>query len=297
MIRKYVVLFGTLFNDVKIVRLDTTHNINTSIAVPLTYGPREKVLARLQQDPALSRMPAIQLPRMTFELIQFEYDGARKQHSTGRLAVPNQDSVAFQYVPVPYNFEFTLSILTKNVDDAWRIVEQIIPFFTPEFTVRAQLVPALEDIRDIPVILNSTPLTDVYENDFQERRVIMIDLNFTMKGWMYGPTRVGGVITQANTNFFDSSLFDDINDSINVVTELETVSVTPGQLANGSPTSNAEATVDRNSVAANSDFGYVIAITTPSPVLPVEEVEVPVIIPDPSLDFSIANNSMYILLT
>jgi hypothetical protein len=157
-IRKYVTIFGTLFNDITIIRPDTVHNTSHTIVVPISYGPREKVLARLEQDPALNKMPAIQLPRMTFELDSFTYDGARKLISTGRSTIGSGHDIKYQYNPVPYNFQFSLNIMTKNVDDAWRIVEQVVPFFTPEFTVHAKLIEEMGVERDIPIILDTTNL-------------------------------------------------------------------------------------------------------------------------------------------
>lgn len=263
LIRKYVVLFGTVFNDLQIVRFDETHNVSSTIDIPLTYGPREKVLARLQQDPGLDRKPAIQLPRMSFELMNYQYDAARKLHSTGRQVTMAADSsVQFQYVPVPYNFDFTLSIMTKNIDDQWRIVEQILPFFTPDFALKVNLIPETGEIRDAPIMLNSTNFTDIYTDNFEERRVIISELGFTMKGWLYGPIRTADLILQANTNFFDASAFDDMNDAVGSAGRVETKTVVPGQTANGQPTSNAAASIDKTLISANSDYGYVITSNT-----------------------------------
>lgn len=258
-----MVLFGTLFNDIKIARLDTTHNVTGTINVPLTYGPREKVLSRVIGDPNLNKMPAIQLPRMAFELTDFQYDGGRKLHSTGRHSISSNTDIQFQYVPVPYNFMFSLSALVKNVDDGWRITEQILPFFTPEFTLRADLIPEMLDTRDIPVVLDSVRLTDLYEGSFEERRVLMVDFMFTMKAHLFGPIRTGtDIITMANTNFFDTSGYENVNDAVSNIEFAEMLSITPGQYANGQPTSNAAATIDRSLISPESDYGFVVQSNT-----------------------------------
>lgn len=259
LIRKYVILFGTLFNDIKITRFDSTHNVQHTIDVPISYGPREKVLARLEGDSKLDKKVAIQLPRMTFEMTDFVYDGARKLRTTGRHVIAGSNTdILYQYNPVPYNFSFNLSMIAKNVDDAWQIVEGILPFFTPEYTMKAHLIPDMNESRDIAVVLERTSLSDLYEGNFEERRVLTADLGFVMRGWLYGPIHTGNnIITMANTNFFDSSAYSNIDDSIGQIVREDTVSYTPGQLANGSPTTNAALTIDRSLIAANSSYGYI----------------------------------------
>lgn len=261
LIHKYVVVFGTIFNDLKIVREDTVHNTSHTINVPISYGPREKVLARMEADPELKR-PAIQLPRMTFELENFTYDGIRKLPSTGRRAIADDTDIKFQYNPVPYDFHFVLNIISKNVDDAWRIIEQILPFFTPEFTVNATLIEEMDETRDIPIILNTTDLTDLYEGNFEERRMITAAFRFTMKAWLFGPVRTGStIITMANTNFY-SVTEGTAEDAVGNLEVSETFSVTPGQTANGEATSDAALTINRNSIAPDSDWGYVTTANT-----------------------------------
>lgn len=248
-----------MFNDIKITRFDTTHNVQHTIDVPISYGPREKVLARLEGDPKLDKKVAIQLPRMTFEMTNFVYDGSRKLRTTGRhvIAGANTD-ILYQYNPVPYNFSFTLSLISKNVDDAWQIVEGILPFFTPEFTMKAHLVPDMSENRDIAIVLDHTSLEDMYEGNFEERRVLTASLGFVMKGWLYGPIRTANtIITMANTNFFDATAYDPIDGAVGKIVREDTISFTPGQLANGSATTNAALTIDRSLIAANSSYGYI----------------------------------------
>lgn len=257
-------LFGTLFNDIEITRIKEDGSEYHTIKVPISYSPKDKVLARLDQDPDLDRKYAVLLPRMAFELTTLNYAPERKLTSTtkNRMQDPNSNNNSrYQYVPVPYDLSFTLYIMTKTIDDGTRIIEQILPFFTPELTSTVELVPDMNIKMDIPVILMDTIVQDEYEGSFEERRTITWTLNFVMKGYFFGPIKTSKVITLANTNFYDSSSFGDIEDSIGVVTPLTTVGITPGQLANGSPTSNAALTIDRNSINANSTYGYIITRT------------------------------------
>ena len=162
-IRKYVALFGTLFNDIHVIRDNTSRNLKQTIKVPVTYGPREKVLARLTQDPDLNRMPAITLPRMSFEITNVTYAATRKLNTVGRRVAQNQDypsKLNYAYNPVPYDIAFTLSIIVKNADDGAQIVEQILPFFTPEWTTTVELIPELNAVYDIPLVLNDVRSED-----------------------------------------------------------------------------------------------------------------------------------------
>ena len=160
--RRYVALFGTLFNQIKIERTDNTGATVQSMIVPLSYAPFQKVLSRLNEDPDLlnSKRTAIALPRMSFEITSFQYDPARKIGSTQKLrkeAKAEADSSRnFVYSSVPYNLDFSLYIMTKYSEDATKIMEQILPFFTPDWTVTAQMVPDLDPI-DIPIVLNGVP--------------------------------------------------------------------------------------------------------------------------------------------
>lgn len=197
--RKYVALFGTIFNQIKIQRRNNDGTLVQSIIVPLSYAPFQKILARLQSDPDLlnSTRPAIVLPRMSFEITNILYDPSRKISSTIKMrkeAKPEVDSSRnFVYSSVPYNIDFSLYIMAKYSEDATQIMEQIIPFFTPDWTVTAKMIPDLDPI-DIPIILNSVTTEDLYEGDFTERRSILYTLNFTLKGYYFGPEKQRKVI-------------------------------------------------------------------------------------------------------
>lgn len=264
-LRKYIILFGTVFNDIYVIRdnLSTGENVQT-IKVPLTYGPREKVLARLEGDPGLDRQVAIVLPRISFEMTTFEYDPTRKLNTLNKLTkqsstAGSDDQVSYQYQPVPYNINFTMSIMTKTSEDGTRIVEQILPYFTPEWTASVNLVPEVDGPRDIPIILNNVSVEDTYEGDFVQRRAMIWTLDFTMKAWLYGPTKKSSLIKYAETTF---RLTDDV-DIANTTTTAETVTVAvqPGLLANGSPTSNAAASIDYTEIKSTDNYGIITTTT------------------------------------
>lgn len=266
-IRKYVTLFGTLFNDIRITRETSEDALYQTINVPIGYGPKEKVLARLKQDPNLDRKFAVQMPRMAFELTNVNYASERKLLTINRnRAVETADGLKqkYQYNPVPYDFMFSLYIFSKNAEDGTRILEQILPFFTPEWTATVNLIPEMGIAMDIPVVLLDVVSQDVYEDNFETRRTIMWTINFILKGYLFGPIRSSGVINIANTNFFDATMADNIDQAPTIVTEvLENVTVEPGLTANGTPTSNASISVPPNEIYANDNYGFIITKTTP----------------------------------
>jgi hypothetical protein len=258
-IRKYVALFGTLFNGIYINRVDSNDETIQSLKVPLTYGPKEKMLARLYGDPELNRAPAIVLPIISFEMGALTYDGSRKATTRGKfysVADSAKSRKLYQYNPVPYNIDFTVSILAKNQADATRIVEQILPYFTPEFTLSATLIPELGVVQDVPVVLTGVSQEDVYEGDFDGRRTITWTLQFTLKGYLYGPTKRIEAIKTAIVNLFPVS--GDIDDAIGNGVEYETITTTPGLTANGEPTSNSSASIGVANIDADDNYGYII---------------------------------------
>lgn len=207
-IRKVVVAFGTMFNDIVLVRYNkagTTEYERTR--VPLSYGAKEKYLTRLTSDPTLTKSINVYVPRISFDLVGLSYDSTRKFNTINRNFGVNSDTgiVSGQYAPVPYNFEFDLSIYVRNQEDGTQILEQILPFFTPDFTVTVDLVPKVGRKYDMPVTLNSvTPEID-YEGDFSTTRLIIWTLNFTVKGYIFPPVNSVGLIEQANTNIYIDS--------------------------------------------------------------------------------------------
>ena len=215
--RKYIVYFGTLFNDIMITRTDENDATIQELAIPITYGPRQKFIARLDQNPDLDNPTAITLPRLSFEITNVAYDSTRKLPTLNRLTKQDtnySNRLLTTYNPVPYNLEFTLSIYSKNAEDGLKIVEQILPFFTPEFTSTLNIVPELGVLLDVPVVLNAVRMSDTYPGSLPnlDRRYIITTLNFTMKGFFFGPTISStGIIKTAFVNMFSSSVTKSAN--------------------------------------------------------------------------------------
>ena len=256
-LRKYVTLFGTLFNDITIIRANSSGTDDAVIKVPITYAPAEKMLARVQQDPNIDRASAIPtLPIMAFEMVDLKYDGSRKLNSVGRIAVTNSENnnYKYQYNPVPYNIGFKLYVYAKYTEDSNKIIEQILPFFTPEFTVTAHLIPEMSVTMDIPVVLNSISYENKFTGNFTEKETLIWTLDFTVKGYLYGPVKKSAIILFANTQFYTPA---DIN-SLGGVTPVSYVHIQPGLTANGQPTSNAALSIDVHLIKATDNYGYVI---------------------------------------
>tara|TARA_Y100000591_G_scaffold189679_1_gene164007 strand:- start:31 stop:882 length:852 start_codon:yes stop_codon:yes gene_type:complete len=188
-IRKTVIAFGTLFNDIYVRHDDQAGNVISELKVPVAYGPRQKFLARIQQQPELNKATQITLPRMSFEITNIAYDSSRKAGITQTFKAPdNTDDTKLKkvFMPVPYNLGFELNILCKLQDDGLQILEQILPFFQPGFTLSIDLVKSIGEKRDIPMILNSINQQDDYEGDFSTRRALIYTLSFTAKTFMFG---------------------------------------------------------------------------------------------------------------
>jgi hypothetical protein len=231
--------------------------------VPITYSAKDKMLARIQQDPNIDRPTAtIPLPLMTFELTSTTYDGDRKLPTINRSATKNANNsniVNYQYNPVPYNFGFRLNILVKNAEDGTKIVEQILPFFTPDFTVTVQLIPQMNELKDIPVILNSISHEDTYSGDLKERQTLTWTLDFTLKGYLYGPIKTSKIIKYANVYFYTPSVPDgQLVAAVGNTANVSYIHIQPGLTANGMPTSNAALSIPVADINITDDFGYVI---------------------------------------
>lgn len=273
--RKYVALFGTLFNQIKIERAKVDGTVVQDMIVPLSYGPAQKFLARLNQDPNLNRKSAINLPRMSFEIAGMAYDPERKVGQTRKIIKNSghpDGSKNFTYVGAPYTIEFTLSIMTKYSEDAAKILEQIIPFFQPDYTQTVRLIEGMDPL-DIPIILNSVSTEELYEGSFEERRSVLYTLGFTMKGWYFGPQK-----TQKVIKFVDLNLHDGVETNAPF---LEGIDIKPGLDSNGNPISGrdgvratAEAVVENGIVTAinviqdgekySSNNNVVVTIAAPS---------------------------------
>ena len=196
-IRNIVIAFGTMFNDIQLVRKDNSGTITQTMKVPLAYGPREKFLVRLREDADLTKQVAITLPRIGFEIQNLAYDSARKMSRVQRFKKvkgANTKQLDTQYMPVPYNLEFELYVMAKQSDDALQIVEQILPYFQPDYALTINDMADMGITRDIPIVLNSIGYEDSYDGDFTTRRALIYTLSFTTKFYLYGPVTSAKVI-------------------------------------------------------------------------------------------------------
>jgi hypothetical protein len=186
-----------MFNDIQLVRKDNSGVITQSMKVPLAYGPREKFLVRLREDADLTKQVAITLPRIGFEIKNLAYDSGRKLNRVQqfkKVKGSETKQLDAQYMPVPYNLELELYVMAKQSDDALQIVEQILPYFQPDYTLTINDMADMGIKRDVPVVLNSIGYEDSYEGDFTSRRALIYTLSFTAKFYLYGPVTSSKVI-------------------------------------------------------------------------------------------------------
>ena len=204
-IRKYVAVFGTLFNDINIERKNSSGTVVERLKVPLAYGPKQKWLLAVQDTTADRKVIATRTPRMGFAMTGISYDTVRKLNTIGRNVAANTSSTTTNmitmYNPVPYNFDFELFILVKNAEDGTQILEQILPYFTPEFTVTVNTIPDMNIKADVPIVLNSSSVADEYEGDLSTRRTITWTLSFVLKGFIYPNLVSGEIIKTIEVNF------------------------------------------------------------------------------------------------
>ena len=240
--RRLIIAFGQVFNNIVIQRTNSTGGVTSRIKVPLAYAPKEKFLVRLDQQANLnSREFATSLPRMGFEITGLSYDSSRKltrvqkysQVKTGE----DGKKLNFNYTPVPYNINLQLYIFTATAEDGLQIIEQILPFFQPDFTVTINQVPALDIKRDVPIVLGNINYEDNYDGDFTTRRAVIYTLSFTAKTYLFGPMNNSSVIKKSQTDIG--------TDTDNPLTREERIVVIPN------PT-----TAD-----ADDDFGFTTTIS------------------------------------
>ena len=250
-IRKTIIGFGTLFNEIYIKHKDENSNDLSTIRVPLNYGPAQKFLARITEQKDLNRPYQITLPRMSFEHNSISYDPTRKTTVTQTFkAVDGDSKVKKVFMPVPYNIGFELNILSKLNDDALQIVEQILPYFQPSFTITIDLVDSIGEKRDIPVVLESISFQDDYEGDFSTRRSLIYTLQFSVKTYLFGAIA-------ENTDGLIKKVKIDMSTNTNLSTSSREVryTVTPKALEdkNNDGVINAS---DDVFVVADDDFGF-----------------------------------------
>mgnify|MGYP005641190707 CR=1 FL=1 len=206
-IRKMVIGFGSLFNDIRVVRKNADGTEKEQISLPLAYGPKEKFLRRIRETSSLSDdNKVIEVPRLSFEITNYVYDSTRKRNSlTKRRATQTiPDRYEYTYAEVPYDISFTLQSYVRYMDDALQITEQILPYFTPDFTVTINYNDINEKV-DVPISLNDVSITEDYEGSFDTRRLITTQYTFTAKSYVFGPTKKteSEVIRSADIAFFD----------------------------------------------------------------------------------------------
>lgn len=245
-IRKVIVAFGTIFNDITVVRRLANGTEKERIKVPLAFGPKEKFLVRLRQDPNLDKEIAITLPRIGFDIVSYNYDSSRKLPTVNQNRISNgTDAASRQYNPVPWNIGINLYVMTSFQDDGLQIIEQIMPFFKPEWTVTINSIPSLNLKDDIPIVIGDMSQEDVYEGNFEERRAIIWTIPFTVKALMYGPVQTSGVIKEAQTDFL-------IAPGDGPVTDAE-VAATPRSV-------RSVITPDPLTATSDDDFGFTVII-------------------------------------
>lgn len=206
-LRKTIIGFGTLFNDIHIKHQTNDGGEFSDLKVALAYGPVQKFLARLEQQPDLNKKVQITLPRMSFEMNSISYDATRKAGITQTFKASDGTNLKKVFMPVPYNIGFELNILCKLNDDALQIIEQILPFFQPSFTITIDLVDSIGEKRDVPITLDSISFQDDYEGDFTTRRALIYTLQFTAKTYLFGPIAdtTDGLIRKVQVDYYTNT--------------------------------------------------------------------------------------------
>ena len=208
-IRKLVLGFGNLFNNITLVRYNPDESEAQRFIVPIAYAAKELYVQRLEGDPNLDKKVQITLPRLSYELTNFSYDASRKQNTNTKNFLGGMA----QYNPVPYNFDFSLYLYVRNIEDGTQIIEHILPFFTPDYTIKLNLIPEMGISKEIPIVLNSTTQEMHYEGPREsDTRMIIWTLNFTAKGFIFGNTNMSNLITNSITNIYTNITSQDVVD-------------------------------------------------------------------------------------
>ena len=259
-IRKYIIMFGNMFNDIDVVRVNKAGESVQQLRVPIAYGPKEKFLIKLRTDPDGRREIAMVLPRLSFELTSMNYAPERVLNRTHKqLGIGGgNNSLRQTFTPAPYDLDMTLYAMFANQEDAVQVVEQILPYFRPEWTNSVKIVPELDTYVDIPTIYTGMTIEDTYDGDFDTRRAIIYTFTFKIKGYLFGPVTNKGIIRRTLVNTFNPQANTATS---NVVirtsdTKLQTLTLTPGLLANGQPTANSSASIPISQISANSNYGF-----------------------------------------
>ena len=249
-LRRYIIYFGTLFNEIYIDRVDSSNTVAQTIRVPITYGPKDKVLSRVATDPLLDKPFSSVLPYISFENTGMYFDQERHLNSLNQQVghdLKNKNLATMVYNPAAYDLTFEMNVMVKNLEDGVRILEQILPFFQPDWTSTIKLIDNPDVRMDIPVVLQSIDTKDEWMGNYDKRRVITYTFKFVMRAYFYGPVTLERVIKKANINFGTKDGFVD-----------DTVVITPGLTANGTPTIDPALTVDWSNIDWNQNYDFII---------------------------------------
>lgn len=254
-IRKYIIMFGRMFNDIKVARYGSDGSEVQSIFVPIAYGPSEKYLQRIFGDPNLDKQVSIQLPRLSFELINMTYAPNRALNKTIKNTNigTSADSLSAQYTPIPYDFTVSLYGMFANNEDAVQVAEQIAPFFRPEWTQSLKLIPEIGDYYDIPTVLNDMSIEDTYDSDFESRRAILYTWNFTVKGYLFGPVSNKGVIKRTIVDISNNKTADPIGTKVGPDKRIVLIA---GVDSDGNPTANTDNAIPYQNVNVEDNWDY-----------------------------------------
>lgn len=199
-IKKTIVGFGSLFSNLQIIRRDTSGATIEIVKVPIAYGPKEKFIQRIDQDPDLTGNVYVTVPRLAFEITGYQYDAQRMTNRNNKIQCRNDAGLTFTYTPVPYNLDISLHLLTKGTEDSLAILEQILPLFAPEYTLNLIAVPDMMVTTSVPISLSGVSVQDDYEGDFTTRRLVIHTFNFVAKLNLFGAINGNGVILHTETN-------------------------------------------------------------------------------------------------
>ena len=227
-IRKAIIAFGNMFNSITIERKDGNGNTISVQRVPLSYSPKQKFLARINQQPTIeTNQFQVILPRMGFELVSLDYDPNRKVSPIQQSrALDTSTTASTQYAPTPYNLSMLLYVYARNQDDGLQIIEQILPYFNPDYNLTLKAIPELNIQNDLPILLTTIGFEDDYEGDFVTRRSVMWTLGFTVKLNFYGPVNKQGVIKKVIANTFNSPDLTNQQQKITIQPDSPTANVT-----------------------------------------------------------------------
>jgi hypothetical protein len=204
MIRKLTVAFGDLFNNITLVRYNPDNSEQERFIVPIDYATKELYVMRIQGDPNLDKKVMMTLPRMSYEMNGLNYDSSRKQITNIKYFSQNGEITNSQYVPVPYDFDFSLYLYVRNIEDGNQIIEHILPYFTPDYTIKVNMIPEMGIVKEVPIILKDTKYDVTYEGDYtSDTRMVIWTLNFTVKGFVFGATSAANIIKTSITNIYN----------------------------------------------------------------------------------------------